>query len=256
MQTITTPKEQRRRFRENLDMKNTSGMCDGFLQANLVILPQEYAFDFFLFCNRNPKPCPIVDVMEAGIYTPNIATDSDIRTDIPNYRIYKNGKMEQELTDIESYWQNDFVSFLLGCSLTFERALKESGIEMLHQKMNRTIPMYITNIDCQQAGIFKGPMVVSMRPIKKRDLVKSVEITSRFPHAHGSPIHIGDPQAIGIHDITKPDFGEHTPFSEEYVPVFWACGVTPQVAAMQSKPNIMITHAPGYMFISDQKELL
>lgn len=254
--SVTSPKEQRERFRQNLDVQTTAGLCNGYMQANLVILPQEYAFDFLLFSQRNPKPCPIVDIMEAGQYKTNIA-DADIRTDVPKYRIYKSGELEEEVTDITSYWKDDFVTFLLGCSFTFERALEESGIEMLHQKMNNIVSMYVTNIPCQKAGSFEGSMVVSMRPIKKRDLVKSVEITSIYPHTHGTPIHIGDPSAIGIKDITKPDFGEFTMFSEEeYVPVFWACGVTPQVAVLNAKPSIMITHAPAYMFISDQKELV
>ena len=251
-----SPKEQRERFRNNLDIKSTSGMCEGFVQANLVILPQEYAFDFLLFCQRNNKPCALVDVMEAGVTKPNIA-DADIRTDIPKYRIYKSGELVEEVTDITSYWRDDFVTFLIGCSFTFERALTEGGIEMLHQKTNKTVAMYITNIACEKAGVFEGPTVVSMRPVKKRDLVKSVEITARYPHTHGTPLHIGDPSVIGIKDFTQPDFGEFTPYDEdEYVPVFWACGVTPQAVALHAKPSIMITHAPGYMFIADQKEIL
>lgn len=251
-----SPKDQRERFRNNLDIRTTSGMCDGFVQANLVILPKEYAFDYLLFSQRNPKPCPIVDVLEPGVTRPNIA-DADILTDIPKYRIYKSGQLVEEVTNITSYWRDDFVSFLIGCSFTFERALNEAGIEMLHQKMSKTVSMYITNIACKRAGIFEGPMVVSMRPIKKIDVVKSVEITSRYPHTHGTPIHIGDPSVIGINDITKPDFGDFIPYDEnEYIPVFWACGVTPQAVALHVKPSIMITHSPGYMFISDQKEVL
>lgn len=251
-----SPKEQREKYRRNLDFKGTSGICDGFMQANLVILPKDYAFDFLLFCQRNIKPCPIVDVMEAGEYRPNVA-QADIRTDLAKYNIYKSGKLSEEVTDITSYWREDFVTFLIGCSYTFERALTESGINMLHQQANKIVSVYITNIPCMSAGIFKGPMVVSMRPIKKRDLVKSVEITAKYPHTHGAPVHIGDPSLIGITDITKPDFGEFTSFSEEeYVPVFWGCGVTPQAVAMQSKVPIMITHSPGHMFISDQKELM
>lgn len=249
-----SPKDQRGRFRQGLDVVTTSGICDGYTQANLVILPKEYAFDFLLYAQRNPKPCPLVDVMEAGVVKPNIA-DADIRTDLPKYRIYKEGVLEQEVTDITPYWRNDFVTFLIGCSFTFERALSNAGIEMLHQKAGKVVSMYITNIETEQAGIFKGPTVVSMRPIKKRDLVKAVEITGKYPHTHGTPLHIGDPAAIGITDIAKPDFGDFTPYDEnEYVPVFWACGVTPQVAALHAKPSIMITHAPGHMFISDQKE--
>lgn len=253
---VRSPKEQRERFRRNLDIQTTSGLCDGFMQANLVILPKEYAFEFLLFCQRNIKPCPIVDVMEAGVYTPNVA-DADIRTDIPKYRVYESGTFKEEVTDVTPYWRDDFVTFLIGCSFTFERALVEAGIDMLHQQAGNVVSMYVTNIPCEKAGRFEGPTVVSMRPIKKRDLVKAVEVTGKYPHTHGTPLHIGDPAVIGIEDITKPDYGEFTSYSEdEYVPVFWACGVTPQAVALQAKPSIMITHAPGYMFISDQKELI
>lgn len=251
-----TPKEIRQLIRENKLKTSTSGLGEGYVQANLAIVPADYAFEFLLFCHRNPKPCPIVDVLEPGVYTPNIA-DADIRTDISRYRIFENGELVAETNDIVSYWRDDFVTFLIGCSFTFERALVEAGIEMLHQKTeSKFVPVYETNIECKSAGRFHGPMVVSMRPIKKVDLVKAVEITAKYPHTHGSPIHIGDPSLIGIEDITKPDHGEFVPYSEEYVPVFWACGVTPQAVAMRAKPPIMITHAAGHMFISDQKEEL
>jgi uncharacterized protein YcsI (UPF0317 family) len=251
-----SPKEQREVFRKNLDARSTSGMCDGFVQANLVILPKEYAFDFLLFAHRNSKPCALVDVMEPGVVKPNIA-DADIRTDLQKYNIYKDGKFVEEVNDITSYWRDDFVTFLIGCSFTFERALNEAGIEMLHQKTNKTVSMYVTNIECDPAGVFHGPTVVSMRPVRKDLLVKSVEVTANYPHTHGTPLHIGDPSVIGITDITKPDFGDFVPYDEDkYEPVFWACGVTPQAVALKSKPSIMITHVPGHMFISDQKEIL
>jgi len=252
---ILSPKDQRERFRNNLEVRNTSGLCEGFMQANLVILPKEYAFDFLLFSKRNHKPCPIVDVLEPGAVKPKVA-DADIRTDIPKYRVFKSGELADETTDIKSYWRDDFVSFLIGCSFTFERALNEAGIEMLHQKEHKGVAVYITNIECKKAGIFHGPMVVSMRPIKKSEIVKSIEITSRYSHTHGAPVHVGDASLIGIKDISKPDYGDFIPYDEnEYVPVFWACGVTPQAVALQSKPSIMITHAPGYMFISDKREI-
>lgn len=251
-----TPKELRELIRQNKLETSTSGLCKGYVQANLAIVPAEYAFEFLLFCHKNPKPCPIVDVLETGVFKPNIA-DADIRTDITKYRIFKNGEAETETSDLTPYWRDDFVTFLIGCSFTFERALSEQGIEMLHQKTkNKFVPVYETNIECNSAGRFQGPMVVSMRPIKKTDVVKCVEITAKYPHTHGTPVHIGDPSLIGITDITKPDYGEYTPFSEEYVPVFWACGVTPQAVAQKAKPSIMITHAAGHMFITDQKEIL
>ncbi|WP_431522081.1 putative hydro-lyase [Guptibacillus hwajinpoensis] len=251
---METPQTQRLKFRESLASGTTSGMCDGYLQANMITLPAEYAFEFLLFCQRNPKPCPVVDVLEAGHVMPRIA-DADIRTDLPKYRIYKNGDLEQELLDLREVWQDDFVTFLLGCSFTFERALVEAGISLLHQEMEKVVPMYQTTIPCEDAGRFKGNMVVSMRAIKKEELEETINITSQFPQAHGAPIHIGNPSEIGIEHIEKPDYGEFTPYQEEErIPVFWACGVTPQYVGLNVKPEIMITHAPGHMLITDQRE--
>ncbi|TDL31325.1 putative hydro-lyase [Jeotgalibacillus sp. S-D1] len=251
---MQTPHAQRQIYRENLDSATTSGVCDGYLQANMITLPSRYAFDFLLFCQRNPKPCPVVDVLEAGQVNPSIA-DADIRTDLPKYRIYKDGILEQEALDLKGYWQDDFVTFLLGCSFTFERALVEAGVSLLHQEMDKVVPMYQTNIACERAGGFEGEMVVSMRAIRKEELDETIAITSQFPLAHGAPIHIGDPAEIGIQNINHPDYGEFTPFdNEERIPVFWACGVTPQFVGLKVKPEIMITHAPGHMLITDQKE--
>jgi uncharacterized protein YcsI (UPF0317 family) len=251
---MTSPLIQRLKFRENLESITTSGLCDGYLQANMITLPAEYAFEFLLFCQRNPIPCPLVDVLEAGQVKPSIA-EADIRTDLPKYRIYRDGELEKEVLDLKEDWREDFVTFLLGCSFTFERALTEANISLLHQEMNKVVPMYQTNIPCKAAGRFKGKMVVSMRAIKKEDLQKTIEITSKYPLAHGAPVHIGNPSLIGIEDITKPDYGEFTLYSEEErIPVFWACGVTPQYVGLEVKPKIMITHAPGYMLITDQQE--
>lgn len=232
----------------------TAGMAKGYTQANLAILKKEYAFDFLLFCQRNPKSCPLVDVTEVGSYRSLIAKDADIRTDIPKYRIYKEGVFTEEVTDIKDYWEEDMVAFLIGCSFTFETPLLEAGIPIRHIEENCNVPMYKTNIPCEKAGIFEGPTVVSMRPMSHEDAIRAIQITSRFPGVHGAPIHIGDPSQIGIKDIAKPDFGDSVTIKEGEIPVFWACGVTPQAVAMQSKPSIMITHAPGCMFISDLKD--
>jgi len=233
----------------------TAGMAKGYTQANLAILKREYAFDFLLFCQRNPKSCPLVDVSEVGSYIPTtIAKDADIRTDIPKYRIYRDGVFTEEVTDITEYWEEDMVAFLIGCSFTFETPLLEAGISIRHIEENCNVPMYKTNIPCAKAGVFEGPTVVSMRPMSSKDAIRATQITSRFPGVHGAPIHIGDPRLIGIEDITKPDFGDAVTIKEGEIPVFWACGVTPQAVAMKSKPSIMITHAPGCMFISDLKD--
>ncbi len=249
-------KTARKNIREGLWTGPTPGLAEGFTQANLVVLPQKYAFDFFLFCQRNSKPCPILDVCEPGKINPaNIAGDADIRTDIPKYRVYKNGVLEKEVTDMRNLWSDDFVSFLLGCSFTFESSLINEGIPMRHIEEDKNVPMYITNIECNPAGIFSGPMVVSMRPVPVDMVEKAVSITAEFPQVHGAPIHIGDPAKIGIKDLDKTDFGDAVTIKEGEVPVFWACGVTPQAAVMKVKPEIVITHAPGHMFISDIKDI-
>lgn len=247
-----SPSDLRSLMRKEQLISHTSGMAPGHVQANLAILPADLAFDFLLFCNRNPKPCPIIEVIEAGKTEPSITSPgADIRTDIGLYRIYQFGKQIDEVTNITDYWRNDLVSFLLGCSFTFENALIESGIELRHITKNCNVPMYITNIPTTPAGVFAGPMVVSMRPIKRNHIVKAIQITSRFPSVHGAPIHIGNPSAIGIKDLTAPDFGDSVEINNDEIPTFWACGVTPQSVAMSSKPPLMITHSPGYMFITD-----
>ncbi|WP_458413220.1 putative hydro-lyase [Schinkia sp. CFF1] len=249
------PKEIRELIRQQVITGPTAGMSKGYTQANLAVLKKEYAFDFLLFCQRNPKPCPLLDVIEPGSYSPSlIAKGADIRKDIPKYRIYRDGVFTEEVTDVTEYWEDDMVGFLIGCSFTFETPLLESGIPVRHIEENCNVPMFKTNIPCQKAGIFEGPTVVSMRPMTSADAIRAVQITSRFPAVHGAPIHIGDPSLIGIKDISKPDFGDAVTIKEGEVPVFWACGVTPQAVAMESKPSIMITHAPGCMFISDVKD--
>jgi uncharacterized protein YcsI (UPF0317 family) len=246
------PSEVRQLIRRGEFLRNTAAISPGYTQANLAILPKNVAFDFFLFCQRNPKPCPLLEVMEPGKYEPSLmAPGADIRTDIPLYRIYENGKLAGEETDIVKYWNDDMVSFLLGCSFTFEAALIRAGISLRHIDQGKNVTMYITNIQTVPAGMFSGPMVVSMRPIPHNKVVKAVQVTSRFPSVHGAPIHIGDPRQIGITDLMQPDYGDLVEIKEGEVPVFWACGVTPQAVALKSKPPLMITHSPGHMFITD-----
>ncbi|PZN03375.1 MAG: putative hydro-lyase, partial [Bacillota bacterium] len=233
----------------------TPGLAPGYAQANVVILPQKYAFDFLLFCFRNPKPCPLLDVTDVGSPVPRmVAPEADLRTDVPRYRIWENGVLKAEVTDIRDYWRDDLVGFLLGCSFTFEAALLEAGIPVRHIEEGCNVPMFVTNRPCTPAGVFHGPMVVSMRPIPQEQVVRAVQVTSRFPAVHGAPVHIGDPEALGIRDLAKPDFGDPVTIRPGEVPVFWACGVTPQAVAMSAKPEFMITHAPGHMFITDRKD--
>lgn len=246
------PQEVRQQIREGLINRPTPGMCAGYAQANLVVLPRELAFDFLLFSQRNPKPCPVLDVTDPGSFEPcNAALGADLRKDIPRYCIYQEGKLVEEVEDVTSYWREDLVAFLLGCSFTFERGLLQAGITVRHIEEKCNVPMYVTNLACKEAGRFHGPTVVSMRPIPYHQVVKAVQITGRYPAVHGAPLHIGDPKVIGIKNINRPDFGDAVTIKEGEVPVFWACGVTPQAVAMETKPPFMITHAPGHMFITD-----
>jgi len=251
----TTPGELRTLIRKGQWDTVTAGLAPNHVQTNLVILPQAQAFDFLLFCQRNPKPCPLIEVMEPGKVEPSLtAPGADIRTDLPRYRVYRDGVLEKELTDITQEWRDDLVTFLIGCSFTFESALMAAGIPMRHIEEGKNVSMYLTSLPTTSAGQFSGPTVVSMRPIAREKVVKAVQVTSRFPNTHGAPLHIGDPQAIGIQDLSKPDFGDVTTLNRGEVPVFWACGVTPQAVAMSSTPPLMITHSPGHMFITDLRD--
>lgn len=249
------PSKVRELFRADKMVKPTAGMSKGYTQANMAILPRDLAYDFLLFTQRNPKPCPVLDVTEVGSPVPKlVAPGADLRYDIPKYRVYKYGEMVDEVLNLEKYWTDDLVAFLLGCSFTFESPLLDANIPVRHIEENCNVPMFITNVQCKPAGVFHGPTVVSMRPMSEKDAIRAIQITSRFPAVHGAPIHIGNPSVIGIKDINKPDFGDSVPIKEGEIPVFWACGVTPQAVAMAVKPAIMITHAPGYMFITDIKD--
>jgi uncharacterized protein YcsI (UPF0317 family) len=247
-----SPGEIRSLIRKGKWGKPTAGLAMGYAQANLVILPQEYAFDFLLFCQRNPKPCPLLEVLEPGMFrTVFLSKDADVRMDIPKYNIYRKGKLTRTARDIRNLWKNDFVTFLLGCSFSFEEALLRSKIPIRHIEENKNVPMYITSIPCNSSGVFRGPMVVTMRPISPDKVTRAVQITARYASVHGAPVHIGDPSEIGIRNLKKPDFGDPVTIKKGEIPVFWACGVTPQAVVMKAKPELCITHAPGHMFISD-----
>ena len=231
---------------------HTAGIAPGFVQANLVIVPAEFAYDFLLFCQRNPKPCPILEVLEKGSpLTSFIAKDADLRTDLPKYRVYESDKIIDEPNDIRKYWRDDLVSFLLGCSFTFDRALRENRIPVRHEEEGRNVPMYRTNIKCKGSGVFQGPLVVSMRPMTHDLALQATQITAKFPRSHGAPIHLGDPLQIGINNLNFPDYGESVSIYPNEIPVFWACGVTPQAVAVASKIPFLITHSPGHMFVAD-----
>ncbi len=249
------PDEVRKLCRRNQWQGTTSGAADGFAQANLVILPRDRANDFLLFCQRNPKPCPLLEVTDPGSPIPRLSgPNADLRTDLPGYRVWRNGELINEPDDIRSLWRDDFVSFLIGCSFTFETALRAAEVPVRHIEQGRNVPMYRTNIPCASAGDFRGDMVVSMRPLLPADAIRAIQITGRFPRVHGAPVHFGSPEAIGISEIARPDFGEAVTIHSGEIPVFWACGVTPQVALANAAPEIAITHRPGQMFVTDIRD--
>lgn len=252
---MSNPGEVRRQIREGKWRKPTAGLAPGYVQANLVVLPRELAYDFLLFAQRNPKPCPIIEVTDVGSPEPRVsAPGADLRTDIPKYRIYRDGEFVQEVTELLGVWTSDLVGFLLGCSFTFEAALVQAGVPVRHIEDGKNVSMFTTSIPCTPAGAFHGPLVVTMRPIPAPLVPRAVQISGRFPAVHGAPVHVGDPGSLGIRDLGRPDFGDPVTIRPGEVPVFWACGVTPQAVAMQAKPPLMITHAPGHMFITDLRD--
>ena len=250
-----TGAEVRRLARSGALTGPTAGWAMGFVQTNLIVVPRNLAFDFLLFCQVNPKPCPVLDVTEAGNPEPDVAAPgADVRTDVPRYCVYRDGELVEEPTDLLKWWRDDLLAFLLGCSFTFENALLEAGLPVRHLEMGCNVPMYRTAIACRSAGVFRGPMVVSMRPMMPAQAVQAVRVCGRFPRAHGTPVYFGDPAAIGIRDLARPDFGDPVEVRPGEVPVFWACGVTPQAVAMSVRPPLLITHKPGHMFVTDLRD--
>jgi uncharacterized protein YcsI (UPF0317 family) len=233
---------------------HTAALCPGYAQANLVVLPKEWAFDFLLFGLRNKQACPILEVLDPGEFlTKILAAGADVRDTLPRYRLWRNGELVEEPTDIKHLWRDDLVSFFLGCSFSFDDALRAAGLPVRHQEMGSNVPMYRTNVPAAPAGRLHGPLVVSMRPMPAEMVSRAHRISSAFGHAHGEPVHAGDPAEIGIADLGRPDYGDAVRLEPGEVPVFWACGVTPQAAVAESKVEMAITHAPGHMFITDVK---
>ncbi|EHR49213.1 hypothetical protein SacmaDRAFT_0920 [Saccharomonospora marina XMU15] len=249
---MLSPAEARQKFRTGLRVP-TSGYCPGWTQANLLSLPRDHAYDFLLFAQRNPKACPVLDVTEPGQTSASIFA-GDLRTDLPGYRVYRDGQLVDERTEVTSLWRDDLVSFLIGCSFTFEAALQQAGVPVRHIDMGTNVPMYRTNRECRPAGALSGPLVVSMRPVAAELVPTAVRVTSRYPAVHGAPVHVGAPGLLGIEDLACPDFGDAVEIRPGEVPVFWACGVTPQAAVMRSRPPFAIAHAPGHMAITDVRD--
>ena len=249
-----TPAQARALFRTT-GVATTAGFSAGFTQANLIALDRKYAFDFLLFAQRNPKPCPLLGVLEPGEVSSPLLAGGDIRTDIPSYRVFSHGSLIDEPTDATAYWTENTAAFVIGCSFTFEQALLDNNVPVAHIEQGVNVPMYLTNIDCEPAGVFSGKMVVSMRPIPASLVADAVRITSRYPAVHGAPVHVGEPGLIGIDDLAAPDFGDAVDIPAGWVPVFWACGVTPQSIVMHSKPELAICHSPGKMLITDVRDV-
>lgn len=250
---VLSPEEWRHLIRQGKWERPTAGLAPGYAQCNLVVLPRVQAYDFLVFCHRNPKACPILEITEVGSPYPQwLAAKADLRTDLPRYRIYAQGELVEERTDILSIWQEDWVAFLLGCSFSFEAALLAAGLSVRHLEEAHNVPMYTTRLPCKSAGTLRGFVVVMMRPFRHEEVTTAVMVTSRYRHVHGAPLHIGCPEHLGIHNLQNPDFGVPSTIKDHETPVFWACGVTAQAVAMESKLPLMITHAPGHMFISDR----
>lgn len=244
----------RRRARAGELTGNTAGLAQGFVQANLAILPEALAADFLRFCQRNPKSCPLIGVSEPGEFRiPALGEDLDIRTDLPRYRVWRDGELLDEPTSVEAHWRPDLVSFVIGCSFTFEAALMAEGIALRHVDRGHNVAMYRTSIETAPAGPFHGPMVVSMRPLPPAAAIRAVQVTGRYPAMHGTPVHLGTPEGIGIADLSRPDYGDPVEVAPGEMPVFWACGVTPQSVIVAARPEFAITHAPGCMLLTDRR---
>ncbi len=252
MNEVLSPQALRRAIRAGTHSGNTSGLAAGFVQCNIVILPAAWANDFLRFCQLNPRPCPLIAMATSpGDYTLPPLGDVDIRTDVPSYRLFRDGEFVEEKTDITALWQDDLVTFALGCSFSFEEALLADGLEVRNVTEGVNVPMYRTSIDCNSAGPFAGKMVVSMRPFAAAQAIRAVQICTRFPAVHGAPVHLGDPALIGIGDLARPDYGDAVSVRSNELPLFWACGVTPQVALEAARPPLAITHSPGCMLVTD-----
>jgi uncharacterized protein YcsI (UPF0317 family) len=252
--TLCTPAQARAAFRTGV-MAPTSGVALGHAQANLISLPLEYAHEMWLFAQRNRQACPILEVTETGSWRSRLAPDADLRTDLPGYRVWRDGEVVEETRDVRDIWREDLVTFLIGCSFTFETLLRAAGIPLRHVEQGTNVPMFITDRQCTPAGRLSGPLVVSLRPIPEHQVNAAVQISGLMPAVHGAPVHVGSPAALGIRDLAEPDFGDPVEFADGDVPVFWACGVTSQTALARLAPPFAITHAPGHMFITDVEDI-
>ncbi len=249
---MAPPREVRRAIRERRHTGHTAGLAPGYVQGNVCILPQEYAAEFREFCEKNPKPCPLLGMSKPGDpRLPELGEDLDIRTDVPSYRVFENGVLRADIPDLKGVWRDDLVTFVLGCSFSFEEALMKAGLRLRYVEQGKNVPMYRTSVDTAPAGRFRGKLVVSMRPFPPAQAIRAIEITARYPRVHGSPVHIGFPQEIGIASLAEPWAGDPTEVLPGELPLFWACGITPQSVVLEAKPSFCITHTPGHMLVTD-----
>lgn len=249
---MSPSRDVRRAIRSGRHRKHTAGLAPGYVQGNVCILPREYAEDFRAFCERNPKPCPLLAMSAPGDpRLPALGEDLDIRTDVPRYRVFRDGVQNEDVTDLRELWRGDLVTFVLGCSFSFEQALMDAGLPLRYVEQGHNVSMYRTNVDTTPAGRFRGKLVVSMRPFKPADAIRAIEITSRYPRSHGAPVHIGRPDLIGIEELARPWAGDPTEVRADELPLFWACGITPQSVVLDARPSLCITHAPGHMLVTD-----
>jgi uncharacterized protein YcsI (UPF0317 family) len=243
----------RSRIRSGVHTSTTSGLANSLIQGNVVILPADWAGEFLQYCQSNPVACPLIGVSQPGDPgLPDLGKAIDIRTDVPQYQVFRNGERAEILSDIRDIWQRDFVTFVLGCSFSFEDALIRAGLTVRNVEQGLNVSMYRSNIATRAAGRFNGNMVVSMRPFRGADAIRAIQVTTRLPKAHGAPVHIGDPSLIGIGNLETPDFGDPVMIRADELPVFWACGVTPQIALENARPPIAIAHVPGKMLLTER----
>ncbi|HET9650904.1 MAG TPA: putative hydro-lyase [Usitatibacter sp.] len=246
------PRNVRRAIRQRRHTGHTAGLAPGYVQGNVCILPQAYAEEFRAFCEKNPKPCPLLAVSRPGDpRLPELGADLDIRTDVSRYRVFEDGVLKEELENLKGVWRDDLVTFVLGCSFSFEEALMQAGLPLRYVEQGTNVPMFRTSVDTTPAGRFRGKLVVTMRPFKPADAIRAIEITARYPRVHGSPVHMGFPEKIGITNLGEPWAGDPTEVREGEIPLFWACGITPQSVVLEAKPSFCITHSPGHMLVTD-----
>lgn len=247
------PSDVRQAIRSGRWRGNTKRLALGRHQANVTILPERYAFDFMRFCFRNPKALPLLDVCEPGDPVPrHAAPDADLRTDVGEYLVLRDGQIMDRVRTLEPIWRSDHVAFLTGCNLSIDRVMLDSGIPFPHLVDEQAFPaQFRSSISCSTAGRFHGPLVVSLRPVPDALVIPLVELTSRYRQSHGAPIHVGDPAVIGIHDLERVDWGRPNAIPPGHTPMFWACGITAQAVAIASAIPEMIVHKPGHMFVTD-----